>query len=131
MKKSLSLRSPLGKVRGLGAAHHGTGHWFSQRITAIALIPLSIYVIYSFFGAVVFGDYQSAVDWLRSPFAATFVILFIAVGFHHANAGLQVVIEDYIHCECAKLTSIIAVKFLAVIFVVLGTLATVKILFGV
>jgi succinate dehydrogenase / fumarate reductase membrane anchor subunit len=132
MKKNIpSFRSPLNRVRSLGPAHHGTGHWWMQRLTALALIPLTLYVLNGFFTYVVFGNYESAVYWLRSPFSSTFVILLIAVGFHHAASGLQVVIEDYIHCECAKLASIIAVKFLAVAFALLGILAAIKILFGV
>jgi succinate dehydrogenase / fumarate reductase membrane anchor subunit len=129
--KTPSLRSPLARVRSLGSAGRGTEHWWLQRLTAIALIPLSLFVIVTFYMYVVEGTYDGAVYWLRSPFAATFVILFLAVGFHHAASGLQVVIEDYVHCECAKLTSLIVVKFLAVVFALLGILSTVKILLGV
>lgn len=129
--KTPSLRTPLARVRSLGSAKDGTEHWWLQRLTAIALIPLTLFVLNGFFTYVVFGTYDGAVYWLRSPFSATLVILFVGVGFHHASSGLQVVIEDYIHCECAKLTAIIAVKFLSVTFALLGILATVKILFGV
>jgi succinate dehydrogenase / fumarate reductase membrane anchor subunit len=132
MKKGIpSLRNPLARVRGLGSARHGTEHWWIQRLTALALIPLTLFVLNGFFTYVVFGNYDGAVYWLHSPFSATFVILFVAVGFHHAASGLQVVIEDYVRCECAKLTSVITVKFLCVAFALLGILATVKILFGV
>ena len=125
------LRSSLAKARGLGSARHGTSHWWHQRLTAIALIPLTLYVIANFFQYVVFGSYDGAVIWLRSPFSATAVILLLGVGFHHGASGLQVVIEDYIHCECLKLASVILVKFLAISFALLGILATVKVLFGV
>ncbi|HEU0118819.1 MAG TPA: succinate dehydrogenase, hydrophobic membrane anchor protein [Alphaproteobacteria bacterium] len=131
-KEKQSLRSELGRVRALGAAGvAATHHWWLQRLTAIALIPLCFIVLNGFFANVVFGTYDSAVHWLRSPFSATFVILFLGVGLHHGASGLQVVIEDYVHCECTKLFSLIFVKFAAVTLAVLGILATVKVLFGV
>lgn len=130
-RKIPSLRTPLARVRGLGSAKSGTGHWWMQRLTSIALVPLSLYAIAAFFTHVVFGDYASAILWMRSPFAATLVLLFIGVGFHHAASGLEVVIEDYVHCECLKRASIVAVKFVAAAFALLGMLAVVKILFGV
>lgn len=130
-KKIPSLRSPLARVRGLGSAGHGTEHWWVQRLTALALIPLSLYVTATFFIYVVYGGYDGAVYWLRSPLNSAFVILFVLVGFHHAASGLQVVIEDYVHCECAKLASIVVVKFIAAFFALLGVLAAVKVLFGV
>jgi succinate dehydrogenase / fumarate reductase membrane anchor subunit len=129
-KKSKSLRTPLGKVRGLGSAREGTHHWWRQRLTALALIPLSLVIMGSFFNAVVFGDgYSSAIGWLSSPFAAVVVILSLGVGFHHAASGVQVVIEDYVHGEALKLTSIIIVKFAAVSLALLGAIAVIKILF--
>lgn len=130
-KKTGSLRSPLGRVRALGSAGHGTEHWWMLRLTSLALVPLSVYFIATFFMFAIDGGYDGAVHWLRSPFAATLMILFLAAGFHHAANGLQVVIEDYVHNECAKMAVIIAVKFIAVAFAVLGILATVKVLFGV
>ncbi len=129
--KRESLRSSLGRVRGLGSAKGGTEHWWLQRLTAIMLVPLSLYVLVTFFTYAVFGGYAGAIYWLRSPFAATLVILFLAIGFHHAASGVQVVIEDYVHCEAVKLVSVILVKFFAAAFAILGILATVKILFGV
>ena len=130
-KKIPSLRSPLGRARGMGSAKFGTEHWWHQRLTAIALVILSTYVVTTFFCAVVMGDYMMAIEWLKSPLSATFFILFILVGFHHAAAGMQVVIEDYMHCESAKLTAVIATKFIASAFALLGTLAVIKILLGV
>jgi len=132
MKKSTrSMQSPITRARGLGSARHGTSHWWMQRLTALALIPLTLYFLNGFFTYVVFGSYDGAIYWLRSPYAATFVILLLIAGFHHGASGLQVVIEDYVHCECAKLASILIIKFLAAAFAILGILATAKILFGV
>jgi succinate dehydrogenase / fumarate reductase membrane anchor subunit len=126
-----SLRSPLGRVRGLGSAKHGTEHWWNLRLTSLALIPLSLYVFATFYINVVQGGHDGAVEWLRSPFAATFVLLFLLFGFHHAANGLQVVIEDYVHNEKAKLTLLLLTKFFAIALALLGSLATIKILFGV
>jgi succinate dehydrogenase / fumarate reductase membrane anchor subunit len=130
-KDAKSLRSVLGRVRGLGSAKEGVQHWWLQRLTALALIPLSLYVVGTFFNAVVFGSgYDSAIGWLHSPLAATSLILALVAGFWHAALGVQVVIEDYVHCEVMKLTSIIAVKFAAVLFAVLGILSVARIFFS-
>ena len=130
MKKEKSFRSPLGTARGLGAAKAGTHHWWMQRVTAVAIAILFFYLAGCFFQYVVFGGYEQARNWLRSPLTATAVVLFLAAGFHHAAAGLQVIIEDYIHCECLKTIKIIGTKFLAAAFAVLGILCIAKILFG-
>ena len=128
--KTKSMRSPLGVARGLGSAKSGTEHWMLQRLTALALIPLSLFVLVGFFNAAVLGDYEDAVLWLHSPVSATFAIMFLLVGLRHATVGLQVIIEDYAHCECTKLSLLFVVKFLAVVFAVLGTLSVAKIFFG-
>ncbi len=127
-KKPTSLRSPLGRAQGLGAAKEGVEHWWLQRLTAIALVLLTFCIMGSFFNGIVFGEgYDSAIAWLRSPFAATAMILFIGAGFHHAASGLQVVIEDYVHCEALKLASIILVKFVAISLAILGFLAVARV----
>jgi succinate dehydrogenase / fumarate reductase membrane anchor subunit len=131
MKEEKSFRSALGRVRGLGAAKGGTHHWWLQRVTALALIPLMFYLLNRFFTLVVPDGYDGAVKFLHSPIAATAMVLFLAAGFHHAASGLQVVIEDYVHCEVAKTLSILTVKFIAAACAILGILATGKVFFGV
>ena len=131
MKDSSSLRSPLGKVRGLGSARCGTEHWKIQRITAVALIPLSIYVLIGFFNNAISGGYSGAVYWLQSPLSATFTILFLLAGLRHGVIGLQVVIEDYVHCECTKFGMLFLVQFIGATLAILGTLSVAKIFFGV
>jgi succinate dehydrogenase / fumarate reductase membrane anchor subunit len=129
-KETKSMRTPLAEARGLGSAKDGVEHWWLQRLTALALIPLSMYVVGSFFNAVAFGSgYDSAIAWLSSPFGAVTMILLIGVGFHHAASGMQVVIEDYVHSEALKLISLIAVKFIAAALTLLGSLAVIKVLF--
>jgi succinate dehydrogenase / fumarate reductase, membrane anchor subunit len=130
-KNSTSFRSTLGRVRSLGSAKAGTHHWYLMRLTALALLALAVYPVFGFFIYAVYGGHGGAIEWLRSPFAATGVILFLIAGFHHAANGVQTVIEDYIHCECAKTASVLIVKFLAAAFAILGILATLKVTLGV
>jgi succinate dehydrogenase / fumarate reductase membrane anchor subunit len=108
-KSAGNLRSPLAIARGLGSAKHGVEHWWSMRVTAVALVVLSFWFVcgvVSHLGA----DHAAFVAWLKSPVSATFMALTAAVTFHHANGGLQVVIEDYVHCEALKIASLLAVK---------------------
>jgi succinate dehydrogenase / fumarate reductase membrane anchor subunit len=126
-----SLRSPLGRVRGLGSAKGGTHHWWMQRVTAVILAIVSLYVLWGFFAYAVPGGYDGASYWLREPLTATFVFLFLVVSLYHATLGLQVVIEDYVHAEGIKLLSIILIKFIAGALGILGVIALLKILFGV
>ncbi|RJF81863.1 succinate dehydrogenase, hydrophobic membrane anchor protein [Azospirillum cavernae] len=124
-----NLRSPLAHARGLGSAKDGTEHWWSQRLTAIALVPLTIWFV---FGVIrhLGADYAAFHAWIKSPFSAVMMILVAVVTFHHAQAGLQVVIEDYIHSEWRKLAALIAVKFLSFALALACVLAVAKIFIG-
>lgn len=125
----MSHHSPLGRARGLGSAKNGTGHWWAQRLTAIALVPLVLWFVISLI-PLVGGGYNAAVNWVSSPFVAVLLIVTIIATFHHAQLGLQVVIEDYVHGEGSKLTAIILVRFTAVLLTVGGIFAVLKIAFG-
>lgn len=125
-----SLQSPLGRVRGLGSAKAGTHHWILLRATSIALIALIFYPLATLLCLAVHGDYNDVVAWLHTPWAAAGVVLFLGFSFHHAALGLQDVIEDYIHCKCARPAALFLVKFGAAAFTVLGTFATLKIMLG-
>lgn len=119
----MSLQNPLAKARGLGSAKDGTGHWWAQRTSAIALVPLVIYVVYllvSLAGA----DYSTIRLTIAQPWNAVLLILFFATAFWHARLGLQVVIEDYIHARWLEISLMIAVKFT---FALLGLAAIVAI----
>jgi len=98
-----NLRSPLSEAVGLGSAKHGFSHWYWQRVTAIALIPLVIWFVYSVL-SLVGGDHQAAVNWLSSPINAAIMLIFTLTALFHGQTGLQVVIEDYIHTKWANLT---------------------------
>ena len=107
MKPSRKLRSSLSTVRGLGSAKDGTHHFWVQRLTALALIPLSIWFVYSLLDLMVTGSQQTVAEWFAAPHAALIMTFFIIALFYHAKLGLQVVIEDYVHCECNKLVLVI------------------------
>jgi succinate dehydrogenase / fumarate reductase membrane anchor subunit len=106
----MSLQTPLARARGLGSAKSGLRHWLLQRLTAIALVPLSLWFV-SFITEIAGADYGAAVNSLKSPVTATLLIAFIASSFYHAQLGLQVVIEDYVHVESLKVAAIIAAQF--------------------
>jgi succinate dehydrogenase membrane anchor subunit len=108
-----SLRTPEARVRGLGSAHQGLAHWWAQRITAVALVPLLLWFA-AHICATTGADYDAAVAGLHSPINAILTILLVIAGFHHGQLGLQVVIEDYVHAEWAKVSLIVIVKLLAV-----------------
>lgn len=130
MQNARDLRSPLGRVRGLGSAKQGTAHWWALRLTSLALIPLCVWFVFSLIVCISSGDYARAVAWLQRPAPAALMALFLITGFHHGASGLQTVIEDYIHCEALKLSLIIVVKFLAALLAVVGLVAVGKIAFG-
>ena len=109
----MDYRTPIARARGLGSAKDGTHHWWMQRITAIALIPLTVWLVASLV-AVGAADHARTVEWIRSPAVAIALLLTIAALFHHAQLGLQVVIEDYVHTEGVKLAAVIAVKLLSI-----------------
>jgi succinate dehydrogenase / fumarate reductase membrane anchor subunit len=123
------LRTPLARARGLGSAREGVHHWWAQRLTAIALIPLVVWFAISLVmmsGA----DYGAVRAWIGSPVVMVLLILTIAVGLHHGQLGLQVVIEDYVHGDGSKLALIVAVRFIAVLFGLAAIVAVLRIGFG-
>jgi succinate dehydrogenase / fumarate reductase membrane anchor subunit len=103
------LRSPLGRARGLGSARAGSRHWWAQRLTAIALVPLTLWFIWSVIHLT--GASQGDIaEWLASPVRLALLLALIAATFHHLQLGLQVVIEDYVPQEGVKLAAVLAVK---------------------
>ncbi|HVO14360.1 MAG TPA: succinate dehydrogenase, hydrophobic membrane anchor protein [Alphaproteobacteria bacterium] len=125
----MSYRTPIGRARGLGSAKEGVAHWWAQRLTALALVPLVLWFVISVVSHVGAGR-AAVVDWLQSPIPAGLMILLIVATFHHAQLGVQVVIEDYVHNEAAKLASIILVKFAALVLGLAAVLAVLSIVFG-
>ena len=119
----MDYRTPLSRAKGLGSAKSGTGHWWMQRVTSVAMVPLSFWLI-KFLGLSLTAPYQQTVDWLTSPVNTICIIAWIIAVFYHAALGLQVVIEDYIAAEGPKIISIWAVN-LAFLFLAIAALLAV------
>jgi succinate dehydrogenase / fumarate reductase membrane anchor subunit len=115
----MSIRTPLGRVRGLGSAKDGTQHWWLQRLTAIALIPLTVWFVIVLTTHLGMSRAELA-RWMRSPSTSVPLALFLIAGFWHLKLGLQVVIEDYIHHEGWKIGLMVAMNLLVVLFGVTG-----------
>lgn len=128
-KTMRSMRTPMARVRGLGAAKEGVHHWWMQRLTALALVPLVLWFVVSVAGLAGM-DHAAAAAWIGSPPVAVTLVLLIAATFWHAQLGVQVVIEDYVHNEAVKLTALIAVKFAAVVLAVASIFAVLRLAFG-
>jgi succinate dehydrogenase / fumarate reductase membrane anchor subunit len=108
------LRSPLGRARGLGSARSGSKHWWGQRLTAIALVPLTLWFIWSIL-RLTDASQSDIADWLSSPVRLALMLALIFATFHHLQLGLQVVIEDYVPQEGIKLAAVLAVKGLCIV----------------
>jgi succinate dehydrogenase / fumarate reductase membrane anchor subunit len=126
--RSPHLRSPLGRAIGLGSAKEGVEHWWWQRISSIALVPLSLWFVISVIG-LAGADLDTVVTWLDNPVAAVLFVLLIAATFYHGALGLQVVIEDYVENEGAKFAALIVMKLAAFLLAALGIFAVLKLAF--
>jgi len=124
----MSLRSPLGRVKGLGAAGEGVAQWWAERISALALVPLTVWFVASL-AAMAGADYFAMRDWMSSPVVAGLLILLIVTGFLHAALAIQTVIEDYVHHQGLKIAGLLGVKALAFVLALTGTLAVLSVLF--
>jgi len=125
----MNLSTPLAKARGLGSAKSGTHHWIAQRLTAIALIPLSIWFVFSLV-CMTELSHQAAIEWIQSPLVAVFLLLFIIAMFHHAQLGIQVVIEDYIESNVVKITGLVLLKLVSFFAGLAAMIAVLKIYLG-
>lgn len=126
----MSLRTPLSEARGLGSAKEGVGHWWNQRLTAIALVPLTLWFGFSV-ALLGTADYYTVVDWIAHPVNAVLLTLMLAVGFWHGALGIQVVIEDYVATEWKKITLLLLVQFAAAVLALAGIFAVLYIALGV
>ena len=129
MAMQKELRSDLGRARGLGSAKEGVGHWWRQRLTALALIPLSLW----FVASVVFltdTDHATAVAWLGSPVTLGLMVLFLGSTFYHAALGMQVVIEDYVGNHGCRTALIVLTNFACFALMVAAVISLLVIAFG-
>ena len=125
----MSFRTPLGRVRGLGSAKDGTEHWWMQRLTALALIPITVWFVVSVVG-MAGASYEEFSAWLSNPLVAGIFLILIAATFYHAVLGLQVVVEDYLHNEGVKIATLLAVKAAAVLLGLTAALSVLRLLFA-
>ena len=123
------MRSPLGRAIGLGSAKEGVEHWWAQRITAIALVPLTLWFVASVI-SLVGADIETVQNWVGLPLPAILFVLLLIATFYHVSLGLQVVIEDYVHTELAKIGLIVAVRLLSFALAVAGIFAVLSIALG-
>jgi len=125
----MSLQTPLGRARGLGSAKEGVSHWWTQRVTAVALVPLTLWFVVALL-SVAGADYETVVAWIARPFNAVLLIALLISMFYHAILGLQVIIEDYVHHEGTKVASLLVMKFLLVLLGGSAVLAVLRIAAG-
>jgi succinate dehydrogenase / fumarate reductase membrane anchor subunit len=125
----MSLRSPVGRVLGLGSAKDGTGHWWAQRVSAVALIPLTLWFLLSLL-ALPALDYATVRAWLSVPLSGLLAVLLVAVLTYHSYLGTTVVIEDYVHAAGSKILSLLLLRFLYVLVGGAGIFAILHVAFG-
>jgi succinate dehydrogenase / fumarate reductase, membrane anchor subunit len=125
----VSLRSPLGRVQGLGSAKDGTSHWWSQRVTAVALIPLTLWFLLSLLSLPAL-DYATVRTWLSFPLSGFLAVLLVAVLTYHSYLGTIVVVEDYVHSAGMKLLTLLSLRFLYVLVGGASIFAILRVAFG-
>jgi succinate dehydrogenase / fumarate reductase membrane anchor subunit len=122
------MRTPLRRARGLGSAKSGVEHWWIQRVTAAALIPLTLWFVASLI-ELAGADYDAFIAWLRAPLATISMTLLLIALFHHMALGLQVVAEDYIHSDRVKIPVVVAIRLASFGLAVTGIFATLRVAF--
>lgn len=126
----MRLRSALGRARGLGSAREGVGHFYGQRATAIAMIPLSLWFVVSVI-RLTHVDHAGLLDWAAHPINATLLLLTVATALYHAQLGVEVVIADYVHGETLKFTLLTASMLATVLLGVAMVVSILKVAVGV
>lgn len=126
----MDMRSPLSRARGLGSTGEGAAHWIAERLSAIALVPLSLWFVFSTL-SLIGADFQTFALWVGEHGNALLLILLVIALFHHAMLGVQMVLEDYVHNETVKTTGVILVRFVAVACAVSSILSVLMLAAGV
>lgn len=125
----MTPRTPVARFRGLGSAKEGVRNWWMQRLTAVALVPLSLWFVVSIL-SMIGADHATVSQWVGSPLVTVLLILFIVALFYHAQLGMQEIIEDYVHTEWLKVTSGIVLKFAAILLGIVCAVAVLKVSLG-
>ncbi|MBL1147835.1 MAG: succinate dehydrogenase, hydrophobic membrane anchor protein [Pseudomonadota bacterium] len=127
--KQEKIQSPLAKARGLGSAKSGYHHWWMQRVTALALVPLSLWMLLHL-PRLFAATYTDALTWMAHPWNSLALLLFLWMAFYHAVLGLEVVIEDYIHCKVGKPFMLLLTRFVFGLAGIMAGYAVLLINFG-
>jgi len=125
----MDMRTPLSRANHLGSAHEGTHHWWWQRMTGLALVPLLLWLVGSLV-AMTGADYATMQAWVAQPGVTLGLIALLIALFYHAQLGLQVILEDYVHAEGLKLAALIAVRAACFLLGLLGVISVLRIAFG-
>lgn len=125
----MSLVTPLNRVLGLGSAKEGAEHWWAQRLSAVALALLGIWLTVAVLGFESF-DYAFVVDWIRAPVNSILLVLTVIALGYHSQLGVQVVVEDYVHGTGLKIATLILSTFVHLLLVVAGLFSVLKLAFG-
>lgn len=126
----MKYQTPLSRVRYRGAAHSGTGHFWRQRLTSVALLPLTVGVIWVMF-MLLRSNQAGAAQTLGSPVVALIMLLFVVTSAYHAWLGMQVIVEDYVHHELGKIAILMANTFFCIVVAVASAYAILQLSFGV
>jgi succinate dehydrogenase / fumarate reductase, membrane anchor subunit len=124
----MSLRSPLGRVLGAGSAKEGVHHWWVQRLTSVALVPLTVWFVVSLLSLPSF-EHVTVITWMAQTWTALLLILFILVATWHSQLGVRVVVEDYVH-GAAKTLTLVLITFIHAFLAAAGVFAVLKVAFG-
>ncbi len=122
----MSLRSALGQVKGLGSAKAGLEHWRGQRLTALCLIPLTLWFVYALMG-IVYAPHAEVVDWIRTPYVTVLLLALVIALFRHLQLGLQVVLEDYLHLPWLQITTQVLLRGSAALGALIAAVSILKI----
>jgi succinate dehydrogenase, hydrophobic membrane anchor protein len=125
----MSLRSPIGRVLGLGAAKEGVSHWWSQRVTSVALVFLGLWFVVSLLRMPTFG-HEFVAAWIAMPLNAVLLLLLAGTLIYHSQLGVQVVVEDYVHHHGLKVATMLLLTFAHVVLAALAIFAVLRIAFG-
>lgn len=122
----MSLQSPIARARGLGSAKEGLHHWWMQRVTAVVMVPLTLWFVFAVASRVGAG-YEAVAGWVANPCVAVALVIYFAALFYHSALGVQVVVEDYVHQGTVKIIALFANKLAHLVFGVAAVLAVLRI----
>lgn len=125
----MSLQTPLARVLGRGSAKEGVGHWWTQRLTSVALVPLTLWFVVSLI-ALPALDHATLVRWMSGGWTALLLVLLVLVTTWHSQLGVRVVVEDYVHAAGAKTLTLVLVTFAHVLVAAAATFAILRVAFG-